>query len=81
MTLDLWKHRGFLTTAGHSISHQKQVIELMEACTLPAAGAVIKVMVIGGKVILGCRHCCQGAAKPTEKLGSVSFSTGVGAQN
>lgn len=39
----VWKRRGFLTTTGLPISHQKQVMELMDACSLPAAGAVIKV--------------------------------------
>lgn len=65
----VWKFRGFLTTAGLPISRQTQVIELMEACTLPTAGAFIKVR---GKGKLGC---CQGAAKQTEKLMSaVSLS-------
>ncbi|XP_052009397.1 uncharacterized protein LOC127662307 isoform X2 [Xyrauchen texanus] len=39
----VWRRRGFLTTAGLPISHQQQVKELMNACDLPATGAVIKV--------------------------------------
>ncbi|KAL0167261.1 hypothetical protein M9458_039105, partial [Cirrhinus mrigala] len=73
----VWKRRGFLTTAGLPISHQKQVMELMDACSLPAAGAVIKVTGHSQEESLEAKGnraadaAAKGAAKLTERLVSV----------
>lgn len=41
MTGTLWKERGFLTSAGMTVTHGQQIKDLLEAIQLPSETSVI----------------------------------------